>query len=118
VRSSLFDVLNDEDSKVSLTEMTTIKSVAASLLKYRQDFLVRLLELFTTEDYYKKNLNFLIDFEAEVESDLKCVKDELSVWRDGLLQRQIHKIEEVKPKKVYAGHKFEVKMMSEEEVKQ
>lgn len=38
--------------------------MTVSLLKYTQEYLVGLLESFTIEDYYKKNLEFLIDFEG------------------------------------------------------
>ena len=35
-----------------------------------------------------------------------------------MVEKQIHKVEEEKPKKVYLGLNFEVKMMSEQEVKE
>lgn len=35
-----------------------------------------------------------------------------------MVERQIHKIEEIKPKKVYIGMTIEAKMMSEQEVKE
>lgn len=112
VKSSLFDIENDEENKLNDREMATIDKMTLSLLQYRQDFLVQLLELLTTEEYYKKDLTFLIDFEGQVEENLKEIKAKHSEWKELLVDRQIYKVEEIKPKKVYLGQNFEVKMMS------
>lgn len=112
VKSSLFDIENDEENKLNDREMATIDKMTLSLLQYRQDFLVQLLELLTTEEYYKKDLTFLIDFEGQVEENLKEIKAKHSEWKELLVDRQIFKVEEIKPKKVYLGQNFEVKMMS------
>lgn len=44
----------------------TIERLGISLLEYCPIFLVKLVELLTTEDYYKKDLTFLIDLEEEI----------------------------------------------------
>lgn len=45
--------------------------MTSSMLSYHQDYLIELLDLFTTEDYYKKDLQFLIDFEEKMLGDAR-----------------------------------------------
>jgi hypothetical protein len=44
---------------------------------------------------------------------IKAVKKELEELRNELVDRSIYKHEESKPKKIYMGITYEVKMMSE-----
>ena len=55
--------------------------MSSSLLKYKQDYLIELLDDLSTEDYYKKDLQFLIDFEAQMLKDTTYVKEQLQQWR-------------------------------------
>jgi hypothetical protein len=43
---------------------------------------VALLEQFTKEDYYTKDLEFLVDFEAKVKESLRQVKSDLQQISD------------------------------------
>ena len=60
----------------------------------------------------------MIDFEGQMLSSTQQVKEELLELREMMVERQIHKVVEVKPKKIYRGVIIETKMMSEEEVKE
>lgn len=59
VRSSLFDYENDEEMLVQEKERELIDLLSDEVLFFRQDYLIQLLQDFTNEEFYKKNLEFL-----------------------------------------------------------
>jgi len=59
----------------------------------------------------------LFNFEQDVRNSVQQVKKDLEEIMDELVEKDIYKVEEVKPKKVYLSNNFEIKMMSEQEVK-
>jgi hypothetical protein len=66
---------------INIREKALIETMTSSLLKYKQDYLIELLDDLSTEDYYKKDLQFLIDFEAQMLQDTTYVKEQLQQWR-------------------------------------
>jgi len=56
---------------INTKEKALIETMTSSLLKYRQDYVIELLDDFSTEDYYKKDLQFLIDFEEQMLNNTK-----------------------------------------------
>lgn len=62
VRSSLFDYENDEEMLVQEKEKELIDLLSDEVLYFRQEYLIQLLQDFTNEEFYKKNLEFLEEF--------------------------------------------------------
>lgn len=68
--------------------------------------------------YYKEDLEFLKDFHHQIEDSATFARKNLSSIAEILVDRGFHRPEEHPPRKTYVGIHFEVRMMSEAEVKE
>jgi hypothetical protein len=76
---------------LSEKESELIELLSNEILSHHQDYLIKLLQNFTNEEYYKNNLQFLLDFEQEAQQSAKNVKKQLHELRDKLIDRGICK---------------------------
>ena len=47
------------------------------MLYLQQEYLLELIHHFSQQDYYNKNLEFLVDFEQQIQESAKKVHEEL-----------------------------------------